>query len=101
MGPFGGMELVFLFIVIAVLLFGAKRIPEIARSVGRATGEFRRGRRELERELHDVEKTSSAEIDAPSAEHNKLLGAAVELGIDAQGKTDEQLRAEIRSAIEK
>ena len=38
---------------------------------------------------------------APSAEHQKLLKAAVELSIDVEGKTDDQLRAEIRSAVDK
>jgi len=33
-----------LFVVI--LLFGAKRLPEIARSLGRSTSEFKRGQRE-------------------------------------------------------
>jgi sec-independent protein translocase protein TatA len=38
----GGTELL-IFLVIILLLFGAKRIPQLARSVGTGTREFRKG----------------------------------------------------------
>ena len=38
----GATELIFLLTVI-LLLFGAKRIPELARSLGKGTREFRKG----------------------------------------------------------
>ena len=34
--------------LVAVLLFGTKRFPEIARSIGRSVSEFKRGQREGE-----------------------------------------------------
>lgn len=46
----GGPEL-FIILAIAVLLFGANKLPELARSSGQAMGEFKRGRQELESEL--------------------------------------------------
>ncbi|MBR4617560.1 MAG: twin-arginine translocase TatA/TatE family subunit [Kiritimatiellae bacterium] len=33
-------------LLVVILLFGAKRLPEIARSLGRSASEFRRGQRE-------------------------------------------------------
>lgn len=51
----GGMELL-LILLIVVLLFGASKIPELARSTGQAMGEFRRGREELEEELEEMEE---------------------------------------------
>ena len=39
----GGWELVLIFAVI-LLLFGAKRLPEIARSIGKAVNEFKKGK---------------------------------------------------------
>jgi len=51
----GGPELL-IIVGIAVLLFGANKIPELARSMGEASGEFRKGRQELEQELEDVQK---------------------------------------------
>src|SRR3989304_3596296 len=48
----GGFEWIILLIVIAVpLLFGPQKLPELARSIGRAWGEFRRGKLEVERQI--------------------------------------------------
>ena len=47
-----GIEWVVILIIIAVLLlFGPSKLPELSRGVGRALGEFRRGRMEIEREI--------------------------------------------------
>jgi len=43
-GSFGGTELI-IALVIILLLFGAKRIPELARGLGSGVREFRRGTR--------------------------------------------------------
>jgi len=37
--------------VIIVLLFGASKLPELARSVGKSMGEFKKAQREAEKEL--------------------------------------------------
>jgi sec-independent protein translocase protein TatA len=42
----GGMELIVIFLVL-LLLFGAKRLPEIARSLGRASNEFKKAKQEF------------------------------------------------------
>lgn len=62
----GGPELLIVLAVI-VLLFGANKIPKLARSTGQAMGEFRRGREEIETELKagvgDSDETARAETD--------------------------------------
>ncbi|MFB6361667.1 MAG: twin-arginine translocase TatA/TatE family subunit [Halobacteriales archaeon] len=69
----GGMELA-VILLIAVLLFGANKIPKLARSTGQAMGEFRRGREEIEQELEEmsgeVEEATKLEPDetAPTPE---------------------------------
>lgn len=40
-------------VVIGVLIFGAKKIPELARTFGKAKGEFEKGRIESEKELKE------------------------------------------------
>ncbi|WP_458191106.1 Sec-independent protein translocase subunit TatA/TatB [Haladaptatus sp. NG-WS-4] len=57
----GGMELA-MILLIAVLLFGANKIPKLARSTGEAIGEFKKGRQEVENELREMQEagTSSA-----------------------------------------
>jgi sec-independent protein translocase protein TatA len=49
----GGPELLIVLVVI-VLLFGANRIPKLARSTGQAMGEFRRGREQIEEEITEA-----------------------------------------------
>jgi len=49
----GGLEMA-VILLIAILLFGANKLPGLARSVGQATGEFKKGRAEIERELREA-----------------------------------------------
>lgn len=51
----GGPELVVIFVVI-LLLFGAKKIPELARGLGKSMGEFKKARDEFEREITKAEE---------------------------------------------
>src|ERR671916_113466 len=62
LGSFGGTELIILLVII-LLLFGAKRIPELARGLGSGIREFKRGTRgeiddEAEEEKKDEELTA-------------------------------------------
>ncbi len=48
-----GPELIILVIVIGVLIFGVKKIPELAKTFGKAKGEFEKGKIEADKELKD------------------------------------------------
>jgi sec-independent protein translocase protein TatA len=50
----GGQEMIIIFVVI-LLLFGAKKIPELARGLGKSMGEFKKAREEFEREITRAE----------------------------------------------
>ncbi|SEV96147.1 twin-arginine translocase TatA/TatE family subunit [Halobacterium jilantaiense] len=56
----GGMEWA-VILLIAVLLFGANKIPKLARSSGEAIGEFQKGREEVEQELQEIRDGDAAE----------------------------------------
>jgi len=62
----GGPEML-VILLIAVLLFGANKIPKLARSSGEAIGEFKKGRQELENELQDVEVEKTDDQDEAQA----------------------------------
>ncbi len=49
-GPLGGPEIALIFLVM-LLLFGAKKLPELARGIGKSVGEFRKAREEFEDEI--------------------------------------------------
>ena len=42
----GGYEWVWIIVIVGVLLFGAKKIPELARTLGKSKGEFEKGKLE-------------------------------------------------------
>lgn len=54
-GSFGGMEILIILMVI-LLFFGAKRIPELARGIGQGINEFRKASDEIKKELEKGEK---------------------------------------------
>jgi sec-independent protein translocase protein TatA len=95
---FGQMEIV-LIVVAIIVLFGASKIPDLARSLGKATGEFKKGQKEIERELTDVEKSIK---ESPAEDKSlKIKQMARDLGISTEGKTDEQLLKEIQNKMPK
>ena len=49
----GYEQILIVVIVIAAIIFGAKKIPELARTFGKAKGEFEKGKIESEKELKD------------------------------------------------
>ncbi len=63
MGPLGWPETVFIF-VLALLLFGPKKLPELGRTLGKAITEFKRASTELratfDRELSSLERENES-----------------------------------------
>ena len=57
-GAPGGPELL-IILFIAILLFGANKIPKLARSTGEAMGEFQKGREKVETELEEMRETGN------------------------------------------
>ena len=62
MGMPQGMEWIVIFVVV-LLLFGAKKIPELARGLGKSMGEFKKAREEFEREIKNSEAEASKSDD--------------------------------------
>jgi TatA/E family protein of Tat protein translocase len=50
-GPLGFPELIFI-LVLALLIFGPKRLPEIGRTVGKGLAEFRKASNDLKRSIN-------------------------------------------------
>ena len=65
-----GPEWVIVGIIAVVVLFGAKKLPEMARSVGRAQGEFKKGLKEgvVEDESKSAAAPESKPAEAPAPE---------------------------------
>ena len=59
-----GPEIIILVIVIGVLIFGAKKIPELAKTFGKAKGEFEKGKIEGEKELKDFKEKEATDTNS-------------------------------------
>jgi sec-independent protein translocase protein TatA len=67
LGPIGMPELV-IIMVIALIIFGPRKLPELGRSIGRSLNEFKRASNELRSTLDEeirVEEQRSAERQKP------------------------------------
>jgi sec-independent protein translocase protein TatA len=53
-GPVPGGPELLVILLIAILLFGANKVPKLARSSGKAIGEFKKGREDVEQELEEM-----------------------------------------------
>ena len=66
-----GFTELFLILVVILLLFGARRIPEIARSLGRASQEYKKAKEdflaEVNKPAEDVKDAIESDPAAPAA----------------------------------
>jgi len=70
----GGIELAAI-VAVVVLLFGASKIPKLARATGEATKEFERGRKESEKEIEELDEEIDDELEASEADAETEKGA--------------------------
>ena|SRR5437773_1836243 len=73
MGPLGMQEMVFIF-VLALLIFGPKKLPELGKTLGKAMTEFRRASNELkttfDREMTNLERETESHTKEISSNFN-------------------------------
>lgn len=115
---FGGGELL-VVLALALLLFGPKKLPELARGLGQAVAEYNKAQREFEKEVQKVSTGVNKEFTSleagpraqpqkpaqqqqaatvsgvPTYSSQKIQEIAKNLGIDVTGKPDAQLLKEI------
>ncbi len=56
-----GTEWIWIAIIIGVFIFGAKKIPELAKTLGKAKGEYKKGEIEGDKELKDFKENNKGE----------------------------------------
>jgi len=73
MGPLGFQEMAFIF-VLALLLFGPKKLPELGRHLAKGLAEFRRAQNDLkstfEREMRSLEREHEAIKEVTNSYHD-------------------------------
>ena len=96
MGIMNTAEIIIIVIIIAVLFLGIKKIPELARSLGKASSEYEKSRIEARREMEKIKNQNGTTID-----REKLEWIAETLGIDYSTKNDEDLKTSVEMEINK
>ena len=64
-GNLGAGEIILILLVV-LILFGAKKIPELAKGLGKGMSEFKKGLREVENEIKDADKKVEKSTDDKS-----------------------------------
>jgi len=79
-------------IVVVVLMWGPKKIPELARSLGQARKEFATAQVEAQ--------SSAVQTGQPAVMKDDLIDTARKLGISTEGKTRQQISNEIVQRVQ-
>jgi sec-independent protein translocase protein TatA len=90
----GGLEWVIIIGLIVVVFFGVRKIPELAKSFGKASAEFHKARIQAKRELQEMQSQGNVGRE-------KLETIAESLGIDYTNKNDDELRTAIEIELNK
>ena len=95
-GTLGMPELIFIFVV-ALLLFGPRKMPQIGRSIGRAMGEFRRASNEFKRTIED--EVAADEIRDVEKDLKGLRDVGKELR-DLQQTVEKPIETTVKKVLE-
>jgi len=90
-----GTEEMLFVLVVALLIFGPDRMPELARSLGKFMAEFKKAERSVELDEFDTFRKQEKSRENKTL-HDKIRNMAVEMEINVEGKTDDELLDEIR-----
>ena len=100
-------EWIIIIAVIVAVIFGAKKVPELARSFGRATTEYEKAKIEAKKELQRVKDLGKTTLSATTTtatnvqDREKLESVANTLGINYSEMSDDELRSAIQAEINK
>ncbi len=75
-----GMQELVIILVIALIIFGPRKLPELGRSLGKSIGEFKKASSELRNTIEDeirVEETKATVTPAPPAATSAPADATV------------------------
>jgi sec-independent protein translocase protein TatA len=85
-GGLGPLEMGIIFLIV-IVLFGANKLPKLARSSGQAIGEFQKGREQIEQELNEMQQEAE---DATSVESTTTGSTTEPTTGDATSETTEE-----------
>jgi sec-independent protein translocase protein TatA len=90
----GQTELIIVLFIV-LLLFGGKKLPELARSMGTAVREYSSATKEPAKYIEEKTKTKEEE------EREAILEAAKKMGIETEGRSLSEIAQDLLKATEK
>ncbi len=92
-GSLGSTELI-IILVFFFILFGAERLPKMARSIGQSKGEFHKGLKEVT----ELPRDTQADLEAGGRTPEQALAErAKAVGIDPAGMDTKSLRSKVEA----
>ncbi len=89
-----GNSEVIVVVALLILLFGAGAIPKLARSLGKAKGEFQKARGEFENEMQRAEAGQHT-----TASEQQIRATARDLGIEEEGRPLEDVKKDVQAKL--
>lgn len=95
---FSGWEWVIIGVVaLVIIMWGPSKIPEFARAIGKAKGEFEKASREIDQAAKEVVTATPA--TTVRRNEDILIETAQKLGVTTEGKTRDQIATEVSQRL--
>ena len=89
--PTNGAEWLIIFLVV-LLLFGSKKLPELARGLGKSMQEFRKAREDFESEIHTAKTELTVAEPAGQRQLHQNTSAAANAAMNQNDELQRQVR---------
>ncbi len=94
-----GSEWIIIIFVALIVLLGTNRLPEVTKKLGKAVGEYKKAKNEMQNQFKDFSNPNLDVTGPVQNERQKLESVAKSIGIDSSNKSDDELRDLISSKI--
>ena len=94
-----GSEWIIIIFVALIVLLGTNRLPEVTRKLGKAVGEYKKAKNDVQKQFKDFSNSNLDVMGPVENEKQKLETIAKSLGIDSTNKSEEELRKIISTKI--
>jgi len=94
-----GSEWIIIIFVALIVLLGTNRLPEVTKKLGKAVGEYKKAKNDMQNQFKDFTNTNLDILGPVENERRKLDTIAKSLGINSSNKSDDEIRSLISSKM--
>ncbi len=94
-----GSEWIIIIFVALIVLLGTNRLPEVTKKLGKAVGEYKKAKNDMQNQFKDFTNTNLDILGPVENERRKLDTIAKSLGINPSNKSDDEIRSLISSKM--